>query len=107
MNNTEKKPHRWAEVIKAWADGVDIQYLDASAGWLTLGFDDINWSADVEFRVKPEKVFPETSLTDEQLLHLWYLHDASVSGSAKDIADAAIKHFITSGEMEKWLEENK
>lgn len=25
---TERKPHKWAEVIKAWADGRPIQYKD-------------------------------------------------------------------------------
>lgn len=31
---TERKPHKWAEVIKAWADGKTVQYkyLDWS-GW--------------------------------------------------------------------------
>lgn len=51
------KPHKHAEVIKAWADGVTIQWKDrASDTWIDwksiycLGFD-----VDTEYRVKPPK----------------------------------------------------
>ncbi len=51
------KPHKHAEVIKAWADGVTIQWKDrASDTWIDwksiycLGFD-----VDTDYRVKPPK----------------------------------------------------
>ena len=51
-----KTPHKHAELIKAWADGAEIQWYDNSTRehrWKDLGavFD---WSAPVQFRIKPE-----------------------------------------------------
>lgn len=50
-----KTPHKHAELIKAWADGAQIQYksqLLAERGWV----DDPHPSFDVdyEWRIKPE-----------------------------------------------------
>lgn len=50
-----KTPHKHAELIKAWADGAQIQYksqLRAERGWV----DDPHPSFDVdyEWRIKPE-----------------------------------------------------
>ena len=36
---TEIKPHKWAEVIKAWADGKPIQFKVGESEW-------IDWSPD-------------------------------------------------------------
>ena len=49
----EMKPHKHAELIKAWADGAAIQTWVESAGrWE----DNINpmWLEEVEYRIKPE-----------------------------------------------------
>lgn len=57
---TERKPHKWAEVVKAWADGKPIQYK-------YLDWKDSEWKdndmplprfdiGDLEWRVKPEPV---------------------------------------------------
>ena len=51
------QPHKHAEVIKAWADGAEIQFrsqngrcwVDVAIGHLTPGF-----SVELEYRVKPE-----------------------------------------------------
>lgn len=60
MSSTERQPHRWAEVIKAWADGKAIQgrrigsveWHDFCApGWLPA-FNGPDW----EWRVKPQAV---------------------------------------------------
>ena len=56
---TERKPHKWAEAIKAWADGKPIQFrLKYSACWIDEEFDGgiplFNYS-DREWRVKPEQ----------------------------------------------------
>ena len=61
----EKKPHKHAELIKAWADGAEIQYkyedeettewVDlASPGETTIALDSPTWEDDVEYRLKPE-----------------------------------------------------
>lgn len=47
------KPHKHAEVIKAWADGAKIQVrLATTAPWITTT--DPSWLEDMEYRVKPE-----------------------------------------------------
>ena len=71
---TERKPHKWSEVIKAWADGKPIQFKVGESEWIDWSPDQLrqsNASAmlfpfDVprfdqfEWRVKPENfVFEE------------------------------------------------
>lgn len=56
MDNQTKKPHVHAECIKAWADGIKVQFkskgdivwhdLDNS-GWCT-------WDVNNQYRIKPE-----------------------------------------------------
>lgn len=57
---TERKPHKWAEVIKAWADGKPIQVRMDSC-W--VDYDSNNTPpfnfACYEFRVKPENIIFE------------------------------------------------
>ena len=51
-----KTPHKHAAIIKAWADGADIQWYDASARehrWKDCP-QHFDWGAPVHFRVKPE-----------------------------------------------------
>lgn len=71
---TKRKPHKWAEVIKAWADGKPIQYKP-NKGSCWIDYDPeyarqhrINldfYSSDVpkfdeyEWRVKPEAIVVE------------------------------------------------
>jgi lysyl-tRNA synthetase class II len=50
-----KTPHKHAAVIKAWADGAEIEFLD------TLSREPIwraasrpSWTLDTEYRIKPE-----------------------------------------------------
>ena len=51
--------HKYAEIIKAWADGAEIQWRDpkyADSGW-----DDIkepSWVTCYEYRIKPEEKKP-------------------------------------------------
>lgn len=49
-----KQPHKHAALIKAWADGAEIQYWDIGAKvWLTIAGQP-NWDWDCEYRIKPE-----------------------------------------------------
>ena len=53
------KPHKHAELIKAWADGVEIQqrYKDEPHGWTDWVLEESPqwWTYDsVEYRIKPE-----------------------------------------------------
>ena len=45
------KPHKHAELIKAWADGAEIERL-TGLGWFRHDWCDI-WHHDSEYRIKP------------------------------------------------------
>lgn len=49
-----KTPHKHAAIIKAWADGADIQYFDArmpAPWWIDVSTP--QWNEDLQYRVKP------------------------------------------------------
>ena len=46
-----KKPHKHAELIKAWADGAKIQ-LNDDGFWIDV--EPYGWDVDLEYRIKPE-----------------------------------------------------
>ena len=61
VNKMKRNPHKWSEVIKAWADGYTIQsrrfILMRWSDWIDFpeNFKPIIWDdPDVEFRIKPE-----------------------------------------------------
>lgn len=51
-----KKPHKHCELIKAWADGLEIEFLSKVDGkWWSVDECDFNtWDEAYEYRVKPE-----------------------------------------------------
>ncbi len=49
------KPHKHAEVIKAWADGAEIEVrYDSGSKWATCN--PPYWYVDEEYRIKPQPV---------------------------------------------------
>lgn len=52
--NKVNKPHKHAEVIKAWADGAEIEYRDPSGGDPWELIPDPHWIPEFEYRVKPK-----------------------------------------------------
>lgn len=46
------KPHKHAEVIKAWADGAEVQYLDGINSWIDAA--NPQWDDYTQYRIKPE-----------------------------------------------------
>ena len=50
------KPHKHAELIKAWADGAKIQYrpVPGYGDWKDPIQGTLMWLDDVEYRIKPE-----------------------------------------------------
>ena len=47
------KPHKHADLIKAWADGAEIQHWNRFNGqWLMIGLP--AWSPEAIYRIKPE-----------------------------------------------------
>jgi len=60
-----KTPHKHADVIKAWADGAEIQWYDSHPRqhrWFDCAPNRPSWSEKVLFRVKPEPK-PDVVLT--------------------------------------------
>ena len=48
------KPHKHAELIKAWADGAEIQFRrDQEFEWLDAGHNP-EWYNSFEYRIKPQ-----------------------------------------------------
>jgi len=45
------KPHKHAKLIKAWADGAEIEFKDREGFWC-VGLP--TWSEDAEYRIKSE-----------------------------------------------------
>lgn len=82
---TERKPHKWAEVIKAWADGKPIQFKIGENDWEDYHPDQLrksNASAlfhpfDVprfdqfEWRIKPENIVREGEVSLNPYLSKW------------------------------------
>ena len=50
-------PHKWADVIKAWADGKEIQYryLHFPDEWMTANMPNFHMD-NIQWRIKPETV---------------------------------------------------
>ncbi len=85
------KPHKHAAIIKAWADGAEIEALRDGEWMLCLGPE---WHEETEYRIKPEKEYPKSSLTDDEL-ELIYEH---AYDKLREIADEAIKRYIKENE---------
>ena len=47
------KQHKHAELIKAWADGAEIQYLYAGNEWRDCTDNSPIWNQDTLYRIKP------------------------------------------------------
>ena len=57
------RPHKHAEIIKAWADGAEIQIkrynYDCGVYWYDLGNDESPiWLDEYDYRIKPEEKKP-------------------------------------------------
>lgn len=46
------KPHKHAEIIKAWADGAEIEFSYGNEKWHQI--DKPTWDPFIKYRVKPE-----------------------------------------------------
>lgn len=48
-----KKPHKHAELIKAWADGAEIEcWVESTMEWMHIA--NPNWYEKHQYRIKPE-----------------------------------------------------
>ena len=51
---TNNVPHVHAELIKAWADGADIEYFSTANQWEPM-FSNMGWYDFIDYRLKPTK----------------------------------------------------
>lgn len=97
------KPHAHAEVIKAWADGAEIEVQTPSSpttftDWHRVTYP--TWDSGYRYRVKPRE-FPKSS---KDGAYWWEVYRAAVSAvresvsphmiCVKVVADEAIKQYI-------------
>jgi hypothetical protein len=102
----EKKPHKHAELIKAWADGEKIQYRKPNEqAWKDS--DTPAWVEDYEYRVKPclvEPVYPVTQMNMGNMCSAYFnggnvITPADELLAFKRIANAALRHAIDAGQV--------
>lgn len=102
------KPHKHAEIIKAWADGIPVQFLNYTWNpprWQDVSEDGtIAWRNDLRFRIKPLKEYPKSNLPYQKMCDA--VNEAAAyqreTGSnegyqtiiARFAADKAVAHFI-------------
>lgn len=103
------KPHKHAEVIKAWADGAEIEVRNLQVGkeWSAISIP--NWLEGCEYRVKPPREFPKSSLSGEVLSEIYAeafggrinpeRFCAKKREAIKAVADAAVKQHILDEEQ--------
>lgn len=98
-----RKPHPHAEVIKAWADGAQVQFqYYATKEW---GDDNSpQFHVERQYRVKPERIYPETRLGDGEICSAYY-GGGPVKGPDEEtkawyrVANAALRHAIDADQV--------
>lgn len=106
-----KQPHKHAEVIKAWADGANVQYFDGiTEDWHFVASP--SWSLKESYRIEPKRETPKSTLSYESICAIWNKanqppgcneFESTVTRALRSAADAAVREFITSGEMVKYF----
>lgn len=101
------KEHKYAEILRAIADGKQIQGANGEANepehftWKDVthasALTGISLGEKYEplfYRVKPEKVYPVTSYTGEELDNMWMKAPSSHNDALVYIANAVLKRYI-------------
>ena len=90
------KPHKHAELIKAWADGAEIQLKGRNGEWIDI-FPD--WSEECEYRIKPEPK-PDVDVKEHiQLHHFQNSPYPTVVGDRKKIPNILFRFDGETGEL--------
>ena len=98
VENKKLVPHKHAEVIKAFADGKQIEYKDRYDGQCRAICESPLFMVDGEYRLKPEVVkpkWPETTMTETELEEVYYYDAPGYNHTV--IANAAIAHALETG----------
>lgn len=65
------KPHVHAELIKAWADGAEIQFFNTAYNrWYDYDNQSPGWFADTKYRIKPT---PKPDIIKEEYINHYAL----------------------------------
>lgn len=80
-----KKPHKHAELIKAWADGAEIEWVYATQGdgtklWAAIPHP--AWDESHEYRIKPE---PKPDFYGFMKINQWKLFQVVASSNWMEI----------------------
>lgn len=76
------KPHVHAELIKAWADGAEIEYwCPTTEGWKQAEV--LMWNSFIKYRIKPTKI----TLEQAREAFTWFWGDTLLSESLQTIRD--------------------
>lgn len=94
------KPHVHAALIKAWADGANIQCL-CNDGKLWIDHATPMWFTTAQYRIKPRE-FPKTSLKCDTLFNV-FSSDTEFRSGIMMVANAAIKQYILDTEAKDEL----
>ena len=90
------KPHKHAELIKAWADGAEIEcYFNGLKKWDSVS--EPSWSEDFKYRIKPEpKKDPLKIIAD--LIHYPQCWDDFTYPTLEDAVIAVCENFNCTNE---------
>lgn len=83
------KPHVHAELIKAWADGAEIEYLHDGISWRTI-LNNPSWASGVKYRIKPQ---PPKEPDYAFIAHKSWYETAPTNDAWKRAATAVIKAY--------------
>lgn len=102
------KPHKHAEVIKAWADGEDIQKMSADGVWREVV--EPEFQLDREYRVKPDEpgkvakqeyAYPASQISGIELHQIYMITSPGNTGREDfvAVANAALCNAIDIGQV--------
>ena len=96
------KAHKHAEVIKAWAEGADVQYLETTGEWRDTR--NPMWGEGMEYRVKPAEPEPPRIIDSRGISELagiyhvlWREHGAGKA--ATYFAADVLRHACGAGQV--------
>lgn len=103
MSTTPKKPHKHAEIIKAWAEGKTIQTF-WNGKWNDCNQETYQFSemAPEVIRIKPEPaapVYPKSNLSGEEMHTIINEAAGGLFNEFTAIANAAIRRAIDDGQV--------
>lgn len=82
-----KQPHKHAALIKAWADGAEIEVkVYAVDKWVDPGIGGPSWHPNSEYRIKPE---PKSDVVEEQIV---YHRQRDVTGATRRVVASNVKY---------------